>query len=93
MQHRAADQLHIIVPLAYGAAGRLACDGKGFGQKVVQGLAALEPFPESRGHGSQFAVAFGHHLRFQGVGRVNQGPEPLHVAVLLGTNYLFYNIA
>ncbi len=47
MQHHAAQELHVEMPLAQGAFGRLAHGGEGIDQEVVQplagGMAALQP--------------------------------------------------
>ena len=42
VQHDAADQLHVEMPLAEGALGGLAHGGEGRNQNVVQGLAVRE---------------------------------------------------
>ena len=42
MQHHAADQLHVEMPLAEGALGRLAHGGEGGHQDVVECLAVGE---------------------------------------------------
>ena len=46
VQHHAADQLDVVMPHLQHAASGFADDGEGFGQQVVEGLAALEALPE-----------------------------------------------
>ena len=46
MQHHAADQLHVEMPLAERALGRLAHGGEGRNQNVVEGLAVGELLAE-----------------------------------------------
>ena len=43
VQDHAADQLHVVVAHAEHAPARLAHDGEGLGQQVVEGLALVEP--------------------------------------------------
>ncbi len=46
MQHGAAEQLHVEVPHAERALGRLAHRGERLGQEIVERLALLEPLAE-----------------------------------------------
>ena len=56
VQRRAAHDLHVEVPLAEGALGRLADGGERLGQQVVEGLAVGEPLPELVGLAAQLVV-------------------------------------
>ena len=56
VQHHAADELHVEVAHAEGAARRLAHHGEGLGQELVEGLAFLEPLAELAGLGPQSLV-------------------------------------
>ncbi|GHU92300.1 hypothetical protein FACS189479_00790 [Spirochaetia bacterium] len=49
MEHDGAQDLHIVGPFPQAAPGRLAGQGKGFGQKGVQTFPILVPLPELRG--------------------------------------------
>ena len=56
MQHHAADELHIEVPLAKRALGRLAHRRERFGQQIVEVLAIGQPLAELVGLAAQFIV-------------------------------------
>ncbi len=46
MQHHAAHELHIEVPLAERPLGRLAHRGESLGQQIVEALAVGQPLAE-----------------------------------------------
>ena len=56
VQGGATHELHVEVPLAEGALGRLADRGERLGQEVVEGLAVGEPLAEDVGLGAQLGV-------------------------------------
>ena len=82
MQHDAADQLHVEMPLAEGALGRLAHRGEGLGQDVVQVLARFQAFTEPGRAGAKLVVAQGLQLGFQGIDGRDLGTEGFDVTVV-----------
>ena len=67
VQHHAADQLHVEMPLAERAPGGLAHHGEGLGQQVVQRGAAGQPLAELGGLRPQRLVRQRLHGRLEGV--------------------------
>ena len=65
VQHHAADQLHVEMPLAERALGGLAHHGEGLRQQVVQRGAAGQPLAELGGLGPQRLVRQRLHGRLQ----------------------------
>ena len=63
MQHDAADQLHVVVPLSQHAPGRLPYDRECFRQKIVQAFSFCKPLLEYSGHFLQGLIRFFLHLR------------------------------
>ena len=84
VQHHAADQLHVEMPLPEGAAAGLADHGEGFRQQVVQRRAVGQAGAEFRGLGGQGLVRQRLHAVFQGVDRRNAPLVPLQGAVVGG---------
>ena len=91
MQDHAAEELHIEVPHPQHPPPRLAADGEGFDQQIVDGFARSQPFAKLLGLFPQLGVghllAFGLprrdgvHLRLQlaeqpGVGGAEQRGDP-----------------
>ena len=66
MQHHAADELHVVVPLAQYALGGFAHRGEGVLQDVVEGLALFQAGLELAGLGLQLGVGQGLELRLKG---------------------------
>ncbi len=71
VQHHAADELHVEMPLSERAAAGLPDHGEGFRQQVVQRGAIGEPGAEFRGLCRQGLVRQRLHAIFQGVDRRN----------------------
>ncbi len=65
VEHHAADQLHVEMPLAQRALAGLAHHGEGFGQQLVQGRTVGEARPELHGLGPECLVAERCHRRLQ----------------------------
>ena len=59
LQHHAADQLHVEVAQAEGAARGFADDRERFGQQVVEGLAGRELLAELDGPGGEVRIGQG----------------------------------
>jgi hypothetical protein len=57
VQRGAAHQLHVEVPLAKDAPGRLADGGERLRQQLVERLAVGEPLPELVGHAAEIGIA------------------------------------
>ena len=57
VQHHAAHQLNIIMPLAQRAHRRLSCCGKRLWEQIVQVFALGDPSFELDGHSAQFVIA------------------------------------
>ena len=71
VQHHAADHLHVVMPHAQEAPARLAADGKGLDQNVVERFALGQPLAK---HGRlllQLGIAHRLVLWFQGVDGVD----------------------
>ena len=60
VQDHAADELHVVVPHAEEAAARLAADGEGLDQDVVERFAGGQPAAELGRLAAQLVV--GHRL-------------------------------
>ena len=67
VQHHAADHLHVEMPQAERAARRLADDGEGLGQQVVERLAGGELVAELARLGSQVGIREGLQRRLERV--------------------------
>jgi hypothetical protein len=88
VQHHAADQLHIEMPLAERALGRLAHGGEGRNQNVVEGLAVGELFAEFGGACFQRLVRKCGDLRLERVDGVDAGLISLDPPVIGGAEKL-----
>ena len=88
VQHHAADQLHVEMPLAEGALGRLADGGEGRNQNIVERLAVGESFAEFGGARLQRLVRKRRQLRLQRVDGIDPGLIPLDPPVIGGTEKL-----
>jgi hypothetical protein len=65
VQHHAAHQLNIIMPLAQCAHRRLSCGGKRLWEQIVQVFALGDPSFELDGHSAQFVIAKPLKFRLQ----------------------------
>ena len=88
VQHDAADQLHVEMPLAERALGRLAHGGEGRNQNVVQGLAIGELFAEFSRARLQRLVRKCRDLGLQGIDGVDAGLISLDPPVIGGAEKL-----
>ena len=88
VQHHAADQLHVEMPLAERALGRLAHRGEGGNQNVVQRLAAGELGAEFGGAGFQRLVGEGGDFGLQRVDGIDAGLISLDPAIVAGAEKL-----
>ena len=88
VQHHAADQLDVEVPLAEGPLGRLADRGEGRDQEVVQGLALFKLLLELGGPGAQRIIGELHKLRFERIDGVDPWLVGLDASVVGGTEKL-----
>ena len=75
MQHHAADELYVELPLAGVTADRFAHRGKCFGQQVVQRLAGVEALAECRRLAEQFLVRAGAQFWLHRVDALDQRRE------------------
>ena len=88
VEHHAADQLDIEMPHAEHRRGRLADDGKGRHQQVVELGAIGDVLAEFRGAADQLLVGERPHLVFHGVDRLDTGPGRFDPTVVGGTENL-----
>ena len=88
VQHHAADQLHVEMPLLEGALGRLAHGGEGGNQDVVQRLAVCELLAEFGGAGLERLVGQRRDFRFQRIDGIDAGLVSLHPPVVGGAEKL-----
>jgi hypothetical protein len=88
VQHHAADQLDVEMPLAERPLGGLAHGGEGRNQNIVEALAVGELPAEIGGAGFQFVVRKGRDLRFQRVDGVDPGLISLDPPVVGGAEKL-----
>ena len=88
VQHHAADQLHVEMPLAEGALGRLADGCEGRDQDVVQRLAPFELLLEFVGAGAQRLVGELGDLALERVDGVDPRLIGLDPPVVGGTEEL-----
>ena len=70
VQDHAADQLHVVVALADRAPRRLAGQGKGLGQQIVERLAARGALAQLVGLLAQLLIVEQLHLRLDRVDRL-----------------------
>src|SRR4051794_30411636 len=80
MEHHAADQLDVEVPLADGAPGRLSDEREGLGEQVVDGLAVPGSLAKLIGLATELGVVEQLHLGLDPVDRLD---SPLILLELL----------
>ena len=80
MQDGAADELHVEMAFAQGAARRFAHGGERVDQQIVQRLAVLMALREPAGALRQLRVRQCLHLRLEPVDPVDQGLNAVDVA-------------
>ena len=85
VQCPAAHDLHVEVPLAQRAFGRLPHGGERFGKQVVEGFAVCEPLPVLVGHRPQLRVGHRLEVGFERVDLLGDRLEPAQDAALAGT--------
>ena len=88
MQHHAADQLNVEMPLAERTLGRLAHGGEGGNQEIVERLAGGEFRAELGGAGFQRLVRQRGDLGLQRIDGVDAGLISLHPPVVGGAEKL-----
>jgi hypothetical protein len=88
VQRGAAHDLHVEVPLAQRAAGRLPGDREGLHEDVVDGLAVGEPLPEDVGLRPQLGVGHRDEVVLDPVDGVGDGLEPAQGLALTGAQEL-----
>ncbi|OIQ69527.1 hypothetical protein GALL_488700 [mine drainage metagenome] len=88
VEHHAANQLHVEMPLSERALGRLADGGEGRNQNIVERLALGESFSEFGGTRLQRLVRKCRQLALQGVDGIDPGLIPLDPPVIGGTEKL-----
>ena len=93
VQHHAADQLHIEMPLTQGALGRLAHGGKGRNQQIVEAGAISQLLAEVLGTGSQLGIRQALQLGLQRIDGLDIGPVGLEPAIVRGSKDLGRNRA
>ena len=83
MEHDAADHLHVVVPLAKGALGRLAHEGERLRQEIVERLAFAQALAELLRLRRHLLVGELLKLRLERVYlRLDQGAELLDLALV-----------
>ncbi len=87
MEHNAADELDIIMPLAEHPSGCLANHGKCFRQKFVKRCALGYPFPELDCLGSKFSVGKRFDRGFQIVDRLDDSAVLFDHSVVFAAEY------
>ena len=91
MQDNAADELDIEGAQTQDPGGGLPGCGKGLGQEIVQGLAAVQALLELRGLAQELGVGEIPILRLQGVDGVHQGRQALELPLVFTAENLFQN--
>ena len=86
VQDHAADELHIVMPHAEGALGRLPYDGERLRQDVVEGLAVCQALTEPRRQIGQLGIGKPRHLRLELVDLTDQGLDFLQVPLILAAH-------
>ena len=89
MQHHAAHQLNVEMPLAERALGRFAHHREGFRQEIFQRLARRQPFAEGGRHGPELVVAHRLEAGLQGVDFGHYRPIGPDLALVGGAEKLF----
>ena len=82
MQHHAAKQLHIVMPLAEGAFRRLADSGEGLYQHIVEGLAVGVALAEFVGAPAQLVVCQLFGIRLDRIDLADHALKPLNFAII-----------
>ena len=82
VQHHAADQLHVEMPLAERALGGLAHGGEGRHEQVVERSPSASCLRKAVGAGPQLGVGQPLQLRLQRVDGLDLGPVGLELAVV-----------
>ena len=77
VQDHAAHELHVVVPQADEPPARLAANGEGLDQDVVERFAGFQPAAELGGLAAQLVVGHRLVLRLQRVDRLDLGLQPL----------------
>ena len=93
VQHHAADQLHVEMPLAERALGGLADGGEGRHQQVVERVPIGELLAERVGAGPQLGVGQALELRLEHVDGLDRGAIGLEPAIVRGAEHLGRNRA
>ncbi len=88
VQHHAADQLYVEMPLAERALGRLAHGGEGRNQEFVEGLAGGKSLAEFGGPGFQGLIRQGCDLGLKRVNGIDAGLVSLDPPVVGGAEKL-----
>ena len=83
VEHDAADELHVEVPHAEGALGRLPAGGEGGAEDVVEGRPLIELLLERGRPSAELGVAELRDLLLERVDLVDEGPQALQLAVVL----------
>ena len=82
VQDHAPGQLDVVLTLAQHPLGRLAHDGEGLGQDLVQGLAVRQSVLEGVGHHPQFVVGQGREPGLQRIDPLSLVLKSLDLAVV-----------
>jgi len=88
VQHDAADELDVEVAHVQRAARRLAHDGEGLRQQIVERLAARHTLAEARRLRAKLLVAERAHRRLELVDARHDRLHPLQLALVLGADDL-----
>ena len=88
VEHDAADELHAEGLHAQHAPCRLAHDGEGLGQELVEVLTGLIAGLEFVGLGAQLLVGERLHLRLKGLDFIRDRIDPLQLVVTVGAEEL-----
>ena len=89
MEHDAADQLHPEGTHAQRAPAGLPHHGKGFGEHMIQGFAALIALLKFRRFGAERFIAEHLHLRLQPVDLIGNLHQGLQLRFIAKTQHFF----
>ena len=91
MEHRAADDLHVVVAHAEGPARGLPDHREGFRQEVLQALAPLHALLELGSPGLQGRIVELRDRSLQLVDPIDDGLDSLEIPLVLGAENLGQN--
>ncbi len=89
MEDDAAYELDVEMAHVYGSSRRFPHGGKSLGQDRVELLALLKPLFEEGRQPLQLLIRGSAHLLLVAVNLLDERPDPLHLPLVLRTDYFF----